>query len=45
MSSPKITKTIVQKLDGEGKVLSEVITTVEERPVEDNNEQAYGMYL
>lgn len=41
---PKITKTIVQKLDEEGNVMSEVITTVEERPVEQPVE-TFGMYL
>lgn len=41
---PKITKTIVQKLDDEGNIVSEVITTVEERPV-DKPDEHYGLYL
>jgi len=42
---PKITKTIVQKLDEEGNVVSEVITTVEERPKQDADDTYYGLYL
>ena len=42
---PKITKTIVQKLDDEGNVVSETITTVEERPADNKDETVYGLYL
>lgn len=44
MSESKITKTIVQTLDKDGKVVSETITTVEVKPVEQPSEQ-YGLYL
>ena len=44
MSDIKITKTIVQNLDEGDNVVSETITTVEVRPVEDTGE-LFGMYL
>lgn len=40
----KITRTIVQKIDPEGYVISETVTTVEEHTVEQPTE-TYGMYL
>lgn len=42
--NPKIARTIVQKIDPEGYIISETITTVEEHTAEQPTE-TFGLYL
>lgn len=44
MPKPVSTRTIVQKIDEKGKVISETITTVQESTPEDD-EFVWGIYL
>jgi len=44
---PKVaeTRTIVQKIDEDGKVISETVTTVKESTPKDKDDFVWGMYL
>lgn len=43
--NPNITRTIVQRLDDNGNVVGETITTVEEWSDSTESEETYGLYL
>jgi hypothetical protein len=46
MSKPVITKTIIQKIDKDGKIISENITTVEDKTNEEViDSEVFGVYL
>lgn len=43
--NPNITRTIVQRLDDDGNVVGETITTVETWDADSSEETTYGLYL